>query len=291
MIVIVGCVIVLSAVLIGFTWSEGHVGALIHPSEIITIGGAASGALLVSSPKKVLVDVFRGLIQTIKGSPYDKQAYVDLFALLYEFFRIARRDGLLAWETRLSDPHASPIFEKYPRIVGNHHVTDFLCDALSTAADGGANPEQLSSLLQTEIRVMDEEHHAAVTSLARTRRLDSRTAASSTTIDGAASSTLTLTAGTYTPTELPAHLEEVINADDQLSGRTVAITVERDQLQITSNSYGSSSQVTIGSGTALAALGLTGAESDNGVDARVPPRPVARVSAGPGLRPAQVRQG
>jgi chemotaxis protein MotA len=168
MIVIVGCVIVLSAVLIGFTWSGGHVGALIHPSEIVTIGGAAFGALLVSAPRKVLGDVFRGLVQTVKGSPYDKQAYFDLFALLYEFFRIARRDGLLAWETHLSDPKASPIFEKYPRIVGNHHVTEFLCDALSTAADGGANPEQLSSLLETEIRVKDEEHHAAVGALAKT---------------------------------------------------------------------------------------------------------------------------
>jgi flagellar hook-associated protein 2 len=106
----------------------------------------------------------------------------------------------------------------------------------------------------------------AANSLAASTVIDGTNNTVSLTIDGAASSTLTLTAGTYTPTELAAHLEEVINADDQLSGRTVAITVAGDQLQITSNSYGSSSEVTIGAGAALAVLGLTGTESDTGVD-------------------------
>ena len=49
MIVIVGAIVVLGAVLAGFTWAGGHVGALIHPSEIVTIGGAALGALIVMS--------------------------------------------------------------------------------------------------------------------------------------------------------------------------------------------------------------------------------------------------
>ena len=72
MVTIVGFIVVLGSVLGGFTMAGGHVGALIHPSEIVTIGGASLGALIVMSPKKVLIDLFKGIIQAIKGSPFTK---------------------------------------------------------------------------------------------------------------------------------------------------------------------------------------------------------------------------
>ena len=71
MIVLVGCAVVIGAVIAGFVWSGGQVGALIHPAEIVTIGGAALGAMIVMSPKKVLVDLFRGLLQCLKGTPFN----------------------------------------------------------------------------------------------------------------------------------------------------------------------------------------------------------------------------
>ncbi len=114
MIVIVGCIVVIGAVLTGFTMAGGQVGALIHPSEIVTIGGAAIGALIVMSPKKVLIDLIRGMLQCVKGSPYDKAAYEELFKMLYDLFRVARRDGLMALESHVTDPHESTIFHKYP---------------------------------------------------------------------------------------------------------------------------------------------------------------------------------
>ena len=44
MLVIVGFLVVTGCVLGGFMMAGGHVGALIHPSEILTIGGASLGA-------------------------------------------------------------------------------------------------------------------------------------------------------------------------------------------------------------------------------------------------------
>ena len=41
MFVIIGGVIVLGCVLAGFMMAGGQIGALIHPSEFVTIGGAA----------------------------------------------------------------------------------------------------------------------------------------------------------------------------------------------------------------------------------------------------------
>jgi chemotaxis protein MotA len=162
MIVIIGCIIVIGAVLGGFTWAGGHVGALIHPSEVLTIGGASLGALVMMSSKKVLVDLFRGIVVAIKGSPYDKRAYAELFGVSYEILRKARKDGLLAIESHLSDPHKSEIFKKYPRLMKNHHAVQFLADGFGPLIDGSADRDKLAHLLEIEIGVMEREHHMAV---------------------------------------------------------------------------------------------------------------------------------
>ena len=54
MFVIVGFIVVIASVLGGFTMAGGDMHALIHPSELVTIGGAALGALIVMSPKSLL---------------------------------------------------------------------------------------------------------------------------------------------------------------------------------------------------------------------------------------------
>jgi len=168
MIVIVGCIVVITAVLTGFTWAGGHFAALIHPSEIVTIGGAALGSLIVMSPKKVLVDLVRGLVQCVKGTPYNRRAYEELFKALYDLFRLARREGLIVLESHLSRPEESPLFQKYPTILRNHHITEFLSGALTPLIEGTVRPEQLPALLQAELNVIEEEHHAPLGVLSKT---------------------------------------------------------------------------------------------------------------------------
>ena len=168
MIVIVGFIIVLGGVVVGFVGSGGHLGALFHPYEIVTIGGAALGALIVMAPKKVLIDLVHSLLQCLKGTPFNRAAYEDLFKMLYELFRLARREGLIILEQHVSTPHESTIFRKYPRIASNHHVIDFICGALSPIVEGTVKPDQLPALLDAEIKVVEEEHHAPIGVLAKT---------------------------------------------------------------------------------------------------------------------------
>lgn len=168
MVVIIGCVVVIGCVLAGFTLSGGEVMALVHPTEILTIGGAALGALIIMSPVKVLKDLMKGVLSTLKGSPFGKETYTQLFKTLYDFLRIARRDGLIALEPHLTDPHESSVFQKYPLIGNNHHVTEFICGALSPVVEGSANPTQLATLLETEMKVIEDEHHAPLTALSKT---------------------------------------------------------------------------------------------------------------------------
>ena len=168
MLVIVGFIIVIAAVLGGFSMAGGHVGALIHPSEIVTIGGAALGAAICMSSKKMLIDLMKGILQALKGSPFTKKTYEELFKLMYELFRTARRNGLLALEPHLATPHDSAIFHKYPLIAKNHHVTEFICGALMPVLEGAVKPERLPELLETEIKAMEEEHHGPLGVLNKT---------------------------------------------------------------------------------------------------------------------------
>jgi chemotaxis protein MotA len=146
----------------------GHMGALLHLSEFVTIGGASLGALIIMSPLKVMKDLMRAVLQLIKGSPYNKKAYLELFELTYTLSRMVRKDGLLALESHITNPHGSDLFQKYPRISKNHHATEFLCNGLALLVDGKAEAAQVTAALQEEMKVIEREHHAAIAVLTKT---------------------------------------------------------------------------------------------------------------------------
>ena len=77
MLVIVGIVIVFASVVGGYIMEGGHIMALYQPIEVLIIGGAAIGALLVGNT----VHVIKGIISqftAIFGSGYVKKDYQDL---------------------------------------------------------------------------------------------------------------------------------------------------------------------------------------------------------------------
>lgn len=168
MVTLIGLAIVCGAVLGGFTMAGGHVGSLIHPSELVTIGGASLGALIVMSPLPVMKKLVSGLIQTVKGNPFNRPTYEDLFKLMYQLFRKARRDGLLALESHVANPHDSSIFKRYPKIHSNHHATSFIAGALGPMLDGSVDGNQLAMLLDSEITCMERDHHAPMDVLQKT---------------------------------------------------------------------------------------------------------------------------
>jgi chemotaxis protein MotA len=168
MAVILGCIFVIGCVLTGFTMAGGHIHALFHPSEVITIGGAALGAMIVMAPVKVLKDLMRGLMQFLKGTPYNKKAVAELLGLFNSVAKMIRRDGLLSLDAHVNDPHSSPIFQKYPMIHHNHHAMDFIKKALLMCMEANADGGGLQAALEDEIKVIDREHHAAIAVLSKT---------------------------------------------------------------------------------------------------------------------------
>jgi chemotaxis protein MotA len=168
MLTIVGFIVVVGSVLGGFTMAGGNVMSLIHPSEIVTIGGAALGAMIVMSPMHILKDLMHGIIGTFKGNPFSTPAYEELFKILYQLFRKARRDGLLAIEPHIANPHDSAVFNRYPTIAHNHHATEFIKGAFGPIIDGSVNAAQMEMLLTVEIHAAEEAHHAPTSILSKT---------------------------------------------------------------------------------------------------------------------------
>jgi chemotaxis protein MotA len=167
MIIVVGSLIVLGSVLGGFLLAGGYVGALLHVSELLIIGGAAFGALIIMSPKKVLVDISKGLVKCLKGAPYSRRTYEELFSALYELFLLGRRNGMIALEEHVMDPKSSSIFSKYASFADNTQAVEFLCSGLRPIIDGKMKPDQLRMVLDIELEKLEEEHRAPVSVLSK----------------------------------------------------------------------------------------------------------------------------
>ena len=162
MIIIIGAIIVTVSIIGGFMMAGGHLGSLIQVAEFVVIVGAATGALVIMSPKKVIIDLFKYTLAALKGSPYNKAAYEDLFKALYELFMLGRRNGMIALEDHVMNPQTSSIFTKYPNFLKDHHAVELLCGGLRPIIDGKVKPDQLKLLLDTELDSMEEEHHKPV---------------------------------------------------------------------------------------------------------------------------------
>jgi len=170
MIVILGAIIVVVCVFGGFMLEGGKMEVIIHATvnEVLIIAGGAGGALIIMSPKKVLIDIAKGLMACLKGAPHTKGSYEDLLKVLYELFLLGRRNGMIALEEHVLEPEKSSVFKKYPKFCANHHAMEFLCGALKPIIDGKIKPDQLRLLLDAQIERMETEHHAPVSVLQKT---------------------------------------------------------------------------------------------------------------------------
>ncbi len=155
MLVIVGYVVVLGAVFGGFAMAGGHLGALWQPLELLMIGGGALGAFFVGNTMKAIKATFKSIPTLFKGSKYSKDTYMELMALLYELLGKVRKEGLMAIEGDVENPEESPIFSKYPKIVSDHHVVEFITDYLRIMVSGNLNAMEIENLMDIEI----ETHH------------------------------------------------------------------------------------------------------------------------------------
>lgn len=151
----IGYIIIIFSTIGGFAMAGGHIAALLQPIELLMIGGAAAGAFVVSNGGPALKSTLKALPAVFKGTPYNKAFYMELFSMLYEILAKVRKEGLMSIENDVDNPESSPVFSKYPSVIKDHHVVEFICDYLRLMVGGNLNAFEIENLMDVEI----ETHH------------------------------------------------------------------------------------------------------------------------------------
>jgi chemotaxis protein MotA len=158
MFAIIGIVVVFGCIVAGYLMEHGNLRVLMQPAELVIIGGAAAGTILIANPLHVVKQIVGGIVGVFGSSKFTKQRYIDSLKMMYELLQKARKEGLVALETDIEDPGKSPLLSKYKEFVGNHHLRDFVCDTLRMAVSGGVEVFDLDQMLDADMEV---HHHGA----------------------------------------------------------------------------------------------------------------------------------
>jgi chemotaxis protein MotA len=158
MFAIIGIVVVFGAVIGGFLMEKGHIQVLVQPAELLILGGAAMGTLLIANPIHIIKGIVAGLLSALKGSPFGKARYLNTLQMMYQFLNKVRKEGLLSVENDVEKPKESSIFKNYPDFLHDHHACDFVCDTLRMAITGGVEPFDMDQMMELDMEV---HHHDA----------------------------------------------------------------------------------------------------------------------------------
>ena len=157
----VGLLIVLISVLGGFALEGGNLGVLIQPAELVIIGGAAVGSVVISAPGSSRSAIGHAFKHGFGNHTPTKQDYIDLFSLLFELFQLMRREGTLAVEDHVTAQGETPLFQKYPGVKAKKQGFEMLLDGLKQMVDG-LPPQELDQLFEIELETHHAEEHEPV---------------------------------------------------------------------------------------------------------------------------------
>ena len=156
MFVIIGIVLVIAAIVGGYLMEHGNLKVLLQPAELLIIGGAAIGTVLIANPLHILKAMAGGVAGAFGGTKFGKDKYLETLKMMYELFSRARKEGLMALEADSDDPGKSPVFSKYPKFLKDHHALAFVCDTIRMASGGGVEPFDVDQMMELD---MDVHHH------------------------------------------------------------------------------------------------------------------------------------
>jgi chemotaxis protein MotA len=73
---------------------------------------------------------------------------------------MGRRNGLIALEEHIMNPKDSPVFQRYPSVLGHPQRLEFICSGLKPVVDGKIKPDQLQELMAAELasKAAESEH-------------------------------------------------------------------------------------------------------------------------------------
>lgn len=158
----IGLVVLLGLVFGGFAITGGNLGPVMHalPHEMLIIGGAAVGALIIGNSGADLKALGAGFGKVFKGPQYKKQDYLDCIFLVSKLMKMLRTDGPVAVEPHIEDPKSSAIFGEFPKLLNDSTLIHMICDTLRlvVVSSGTLDPHAVEDVMDNGIKA--HHHHA-----------------------------------------------------------------------------------------------------------------------------------
>lgn len=156
MLIIVGYIIVIASVIVGYVAHHGNILVLYQPTEYLIIGGAAVGLLVASSGPAQIKSIIKQFTHALTYKGVTQEQYMELLLCLFEITKTAK-GNLLALEAHVENPENSEIFKRYPGVLANHHAIHFLCDTMKIQISAPMSPYDLDDLMSEDMKTMHHE--------------------------------------------------------------------------------------------------------------------------------------
>ena len=159
----IGLVVLLVMVFGGFIITGGDIGPVLHalPHEMLIIGGAAIGALIIGNSGADLKALGGGVAKVFTGPQYKKQDYLDCIFLVSKLMKTLRVEGPVAVEPHIEDPKSSAIFAEYPRLLKDSALVHLISDTLRlvVVSSGTLDPHAVEDVMDNALKT---HHHEAI---------------------------------------------------------------------------------------------------------------------------------
>ena len=166
MFALLGIILVFAAVLGGFLLERGNLLVLMQPAEVLIIGGAAAGIILVANPWTVIRKMGRGALLAFRLPALNRRSFQQHLRMLYELFVYSQRSGGIAQlENDVDHPFESPIFTNHPEFLRDRSTREFVCDSLRMLVIGSTTPAEIDQLMDLDIEAQRRSHLEPVNAL------------------------------------------------------------------------------------------------------------------------------
>ncbi len=162
MLPVIGIILLIVLVFGGFALTGGNLAPVLHamPHEMLIIGGAALGSLVIGNSVSELKSLGGGMGKVFKGPSYGKQDYLDCIVLVSTLMKIMRTDGPVALEPHIEQPESSALFQQYPKLLKDQTLVHLICDTLRlvVVSSGTLDPHAVEEVMDNAVKT--HHHHA-----------------------------------------------------------------------------------------------------------------------------------
>lgn len=157
----IGIIVLLVMVFGGFAFTGGNLEPVLHalPHEMLIIGGAGVGALIIGNSSKELKALGSVMGKIFKGPKYNRQDYLDCIFLVSRLMKMLRTEGPVAVEPHIEDPASSSVFAEYPKLLKDTTLIHLIADTLRlvVVSSGTLDPNAVEDVMDNTIK--NHVHH------------------------------------------------------------------------------------------------------------------------------------